>query len=753
MIEKVKLENWKSHHRTELEFEEGVNTLVGTMGSGKSSVLEAIVFGLYGTTPDLNSREVQLDDLIRRNPSKAEHAEIEIEFSVEDTGYSVKRVIEKGKGTKKSELRKEGELIEAPSTTEVTEQVEKILGMDFKAFTRAVYSEQNKLDLFLNMRSGKRKKRIDQLLELDRFEDARKTSVKVKNRFKDLKKEKKRELEELDEEVDKQEKQELEEEIKELEEKKEELEDKVTEDREEKEHREQEIEELEQLKQKYEEKNRKLDKLETKIETLEERKQDIKVELEIKNPGKRKEQLEEKIDDLREKKGELGRLEQSLENLENKIEKTEEEIEELGEKKEKYSHIDEIKEKLEEQKEKAEELKQKGNRYYAERKSIEESLEDIRDVEGECPTCGREMEEEHRKELVEERTEKIKELKQKEKDIRKKYNKKTSEINELEERKEELLKLSDAEEKLEEKQEGLSNLEKDAEELEEKIDDLRDQTGEEKIEKTVKKLEKVEKLIEKKQLEDRKEKLSVKKDDEKEELKDLEFDEESFEEKKQELNELEKNLELKEEEIKSKQEILEEKNKRLEKIEKEIQKIEEIGEQVENIEDVLDFLFEYNNALEETQVELRKKFVEQINESMDRIWNRVYPYDDYYSIRVNVEEDYLLEVLDSENNWVSAEAQVSGGERHSAALVMRMGLTFTLSPDLNMIMLDEPTHNLDSSAVNELAETLHDRTSELLDQMFLVTHDPSLESAATGKIYRFDKKGTETGLTQVEEVE
>jgi len=101
----------------------------------------------------------------------------------------------------------------------------------------------------------------------------------------------------------------------------------------------------------------------------------------------------------------------------------------------------------------------------------------------------------------------------------------------------------------------------------------------------------------------------------------------------------------------------------------------------------------------------------------------------------------------------SAQAEVSGGERHSAALVMRLGLAFTLSPKIQLLMLDEPTHNMDSSGVEELAETLRKRSSDLVKQLFIVTHDPGgLESAATGKLYQFEKKNTETGLTEVEEV-
>ena len=39
MIKRIKLENWRSHKRTELEFGPGTNVLVGTMGSGKTAML------------------------------------------------------------------------------------------------------------------------------------------------------------------------------------------------------------------------------------------------------------------------------------------------------------------------------------------------------------------------------------------------------------------------------------------------------------------------------------------------------------------------------------------------------------------------------------------------------------------------------------------------------------------------------------------------------------------------------------------
>ena len=186
MIQKLKLKNWKSHHESEFDFSSGVNVLVGEMGSGKSSVLEALSFALFGTTPALQSRTVKLDNIIRRNPSPAKEACVEVTFSIGEDTYFVKRVIERGGGTKEAELRKNSELLESPSPTKVTDRLEKILQMDFDLFSRAIYSEQNNLDYFLNLRSGKRKRKIDELLKLTKFEEARKNTVSVKNRVNDL---------------------------------------------------------------------------------------------------------------------------------------------------------------------------------------------------------------------------------------------------------------------------------------------------------------------------------------------------------------------------------------------------------------------------------------------------------------------------------------------------------------------------------------------------------------------------------------
>ncbi|RLJ09042.1 MAG: hypothetical protein DRP13_01420 [Candidatus Aenigmatarchaeota archaeon] len=182
MIKRIRLKNWKSHLSSEFLFSQGVNALIGIMGSGKSSVMQGISFVLFGTFPELQTRKVRLDDLIMRKPQQKETAEIEIEFVLYGKTYYAKRVIEKGKGTTHAEVREEGRLIDV-NPKNVTEIIERITGIDYDLFSKAVYSEQNALDYFLRIPKGQRMEHIDRMLKLDRFELARSRCVFLANKI------------------------------------------------------------------------------------------------------------------------------------------------------------------------------------------------------------------------------------------------------------------------------------------------------------------------------------------------------------------------------------------------------------------------------------------------------------------------------------------------------------------------------------------------------------------------------------------
>jgi exonuclease SbcC len=181
MITRVLLRGWKSHLDTELGFSPGVNVLVGVMGSGKSSVMQAICFALYGTFPELQSRKVSLPELIMKKPQSRDAAEVCLEFSVGGKGYTARRVIRR-KGASEAEIREDGRLLDA-TPQGVSREVERILGMDYDLFCRAVYSEQNQMDYFLRVPRGQRTQQIDRMLQVDRFEAVREQAVSAMNRL------------------------------------------------------------------------------------------------------------------------------------------------------------------------------------------------------------------------------------------------------------------------------------------------------------------------------------------------------------------------------------------------------------------------------------------------------------------------------------------------------------------------------------------------------------------------------------------
>ena len=98
------------------------------------------------------------------------------------------------------------------------------------------------------------------------------------------------------------------------------------------------------------------------------------------------------------------------------------------------------------------------------------------------------------------------------------------------------------------------------------------------------------------------------------------------------------------------------------------------------------------------------------------------------------------------------EGNVSGGERTSAVLTLRLALAVVLAPSLRLMLLDEPTHNLDVRAIEELASTLRDKVSNVIEQTFIITHEEKLEDAVTGRLYRLDRGETKEGITEVHEV-
>ena len=171
--------------------------------------------------------------------------------------------------------------------------------------------------------------------------------------------------------------------------------------------------------------------------------------------------------------------------------------------------------------------------------------------------------------------------------------------------------------------------------------------------------------------------------------------------------------------LSSQADILKEKQKLLDEIDGKRKIIENYKVEVKRLEAIAEQLHLLEGSLELTQEQLRKDFVSSVNDAMQSIWPELYPYKDFYSIRLGIEEgDYVLQMQDS-TGWVAADGIVSGGESSIACLALRIALSLVLAPSIDMLVLDEPTANLDARTVEVLANVLRDRITNFVEQVFL----------------------------------
>src|SRR3989338_4467835 len=130
MIKRVTLENWRTHAKSVFEFENGTNVLVGAMGSGKSSIMDALCFALFGTFPALLNKRVSLEEIITSKPNKEGFAKVQLEFEYAGKSFAVERTI-KRKGTNEAKILCNGKLLAGPKATDVTKAVENALEINY----------------------------------------------------------------------------------------------------------------------------------------------------------------------------------------------------------------------------------------------------------------------------------------------------------------------------------------------------------------------------------------------------------------------------------------------------------------------------------------------------------------------------------------------------------------------------------------------------------------------------------------------
>ena len=153
---------------TEIDFSDiDLMALVGATGSGKSTVIDAMSFALYGNVARYDdNREVAA--AINQTSNEAR---VLFEFELSGQTYTAARVVRRtprGASTKEARLER-GEEVLAAEARPMSSKVGELLGLDFEQFNRTVVLPQGKFADFLHDKPADRQTILVQLLGADLY--------------------------------------------------------------------------------------------------------------------------------------------------------------------------------------------------------------------------------------------------------------------------------------------------------------------------------------------------------------------------------------------------------------------------------------------------------------------------------------------------------------------------------------------------------------------------------------------------------
>ena len=164
LFETIRWKNFLStgNHFSEIKFNQHASTLItGSNGSGKSTVLDALTFGLFGKP----FRKINKSQLI--NSMNEKDTKVEVEFSISKTDWTVVRGIKPNV----FEIHRDGKCLDQFANANDQQKwfEQNVLKMNYKSFTQIVILGSSTFVPFMQLTSSNRREVIEDLLDIKIF--------------------------------------------------------------------------------------------------------------------------------------------------------------------------------------------------------------------------------------------------------------------------------------------------------------------------------------------------------------------------------------------------------------------------------------------------------------------------------------------------------------------------------------------------------------------------------------------------------
>ena len=668
LLKSIKLNNVRSYLDQKIDFPIGSLLLSGDIGSGKSTILLAVEFALFGSKPS----ELPASSLLRHGKNEGS---VELSFELEGKNIIIKRNLKKGKNGIKQEVGHviTGGIKKELSPVEMKSQIFDLLGYpkDLVAkgkdliYRYTVYTPQEEMKRILAEDTDTRLNTLRKVFNIDKYKKIRENSsiflksVKEKRKefggfISDLE-EKKKELEQIKKEIS-----DLDEKIKII------------------------MPKVEKAKEDVNKKRKKISVYEDKVNELNKLRNDSTIldsDLNniIKNHNKNNNDIERLIKQITELENNLGKeeiidsavIKEKVQNLEYNLKKLNEELENI---------------------------KQKLNEYGINKDKAEEIIDTVSKME-KCPLCLQNVEHEHKNSIKDweirniiEAEQNIKVYSEKEKEIRHKSDsvEKEREVLRESESKIELIKLKM--QNIKEKKQEKEDLEKGQIKIKEKIGEI-----------NTRKTEVNNQIEGRKNVEEDYKIVKAQLDIALEEEKKLDIEKVTLEKEKESSNRISKNLE----------EEIEKKSKAKEKL----NYLVEMQNWLENY---------FANLMITIERHVMLQIYREFNE-LFKTWFNVLIEDETISVRLDDEFTPIIE----QNGYETYVENLSGGEKTAVALSYRLALNKVINDIVtdiktkDILMLDEPTDGFSSEQLDKVRDVLDQLN---MQQVVIVSHESKIES-------------------------